>query len=341
MKNYTLLFSFIGLAHFAISQPTLNEDVFYQLGQQVIGFDVATDNINDGPDGVNQLWDFSGLSTIGESNVWGGTIHDPAALNDFDLFSGANLAMVLNNGTIRYWKNDESGLSAMGQGGDNNILALDNDHLMLTYPFTYGSQFSDESTGNLYGSCHDFVWQSTTETHGVGYGTLLLPSGTFENVLKIRRVSFTSRVNESLGYERENNIIEHFWYQPGTSGPLLYMRSWNNNGCPGSNEGAEVVYTVPATTANIAETTPSDFSFTIFPNPAMGETHLNVRTNQAAEAQLWVSDMLGKKVLEIGENELIEHSHLFKINLRSLQPGMYLLNIKTDDQHYSDRLVVH
>lgn len=340
MKKITLLFSIFGLAQVAISQPTLDAESFYSPGDQVIGFDVNSENINDGADGAGQVWDFSNLTTVGESSVWGGTIEDPSTLNDFDLFAEANLAMVLNNGTIRYWKNDENGLSAIGQGGDHDILALNDDNLLLTYPFTYGSEISDEANGELYGACNDFVWESTSETQGVGYGTLILPSGTFENVLKVRRISFSSKANETLGYERENNIVEHFWFQPGTSGPLLYMRSWNNNGCPGSNEGVEVVYTVPSGSSEVEEMSANEVTFNIFPNPAIGETHLNIRTEQLMETQIWISDLLGKNVLNVGNKETIEQSRLFKIDLESLQPGVYVVNIKTQDEHFSDRLVI-
>ncbi len=341
MKNFTLLLALVTFSSIALSQPTLDSESFYNPGDQVVGFAVDPSGVNDGTDGANQTWDFSQFQTQGESNFWGGLIVHPSELSDFDLFSDANVAMVLNDGTIRYWSNDESGLTAIGQGGDHDILQLNDANSWLSYPFSYGSSISDEANGTLFGACNDFQWESVSETQGVGYGTLVLPSGTFENVLKIRRISFTNQINEEIGMERENNIVEHFWFQPGVAGPLLYMRSWSNNGCPGMNEGVEIVYTLPSQNTNTPnEISSEDITLSVFPNPASTTTHLNIRTGAFTEAEIWVSDLLGKNVLQIGDKEQIENTRLFDINLGILQPGVYVVNVKMNHTHFTERLVI-
>lgn len=341
MKNFTLVLSLLSVSTITMSQPTIDSESFYVPGDQVVGFAVDPTDINDGADGAGQIWDFSQLQSQGESPFWGGTIVDPSELNDFELFADANVAMVLNNGTIRYWQNSDYGLTAIGQGGDNDLLQLNDDNTWFTYPFSFGSTLSDESEGTLFGTCNDFVWESVSETQGVGYGTLILPSGTFENVLKIRRISFTTKSNEEIGMERENNIVEHFWFQPGVAGPLLYMRSWSNNGCPGTNEGAEIVYTLPSQNTNIHnEISSEEITLSVFPNPANATTHLNIRTGASSEAEIWVSDLLGKNVLQVGKKEQIEESRLFEIGLESIQPGVYVVNVKMNDSHFTERLVI-
>lgn len=323
------------------AQPVLTSESFYGSGDFVLAYDVSSENLNDGPDGTNQTWDFSQLPTIQESSHWGGSVVAPSTLDDFDFYTGANIAMVLNNGEIRYWSNDEQQLAAIGQGGDHDLLHLNNSNVLLEYPFTMGSTTSDEASGTLYSACRTYDWQSTSETQAVGYGTLLLPSGTFENVLKVRRISFTSKTETEHGFERENNIVEHYWFQPGTPGPLFYMRSWSNNGCPGSNEGLEAFYTVNDNVSTGTEDIVNEnLSLNVFPNPANGNTHLNVRSDKEIIGNIWISDMLGHRVIQVDEMSRIHESRLYSIDLTDLQPGMYVLNLRTEGVYKSRKLIV-
>lgn len=341
MKQILFSSLFVLMIGAVSAQPTLTSESFYTPGDFVLAYDVSTENLTDGPDGANQTWDFSQLQTTQESAHWGGNVVDPASLNDFDFYSGANIAMVLNNGTIRYWSNNTEHLNAMGQGGDHDLLQLNNPNVLLQFPFTMGSSFSDEATGTLYSACRTYDWQSTSEIQGVGYGTLVLPSGTFENVLKVRRISFTSKTETEHGFERENNIVEHYWFQPGTAGPLFYMRSWSNNGCPGSNEGLEAFYAVNEdVSTGTNDVHYNDLSLNVFPNPANGKTHLSVRTGNDIVGKIWISDMLGQSVLTVDEQSSINESRLYNIDLSSLQPGLYVLNLRADGIHKSQKLIV-
>lgn len=338
--TFTLALSLL-TAGVIISQPVINSNSFYEPGDYILSYDVDAGEIADGPDGENKLWDFSQITPTQQSESWSGSVVDPATVDDFEFFGNANVALQLPNGSNRYWRNDASGLVAMGQGGDQSLLEMTDPNAWLTYPFTYGSSTNDNASGTIYSTCRDYEWSSTSETEGVGYGTLILPDGTYENVLKVRRISFTSKVNEEIGLERENNIVEHFWYQPGTHGPLLYMRTWNNNGCPGSNSGSEIIYTVPTDVAtDVQELSTEDFSIDLFPNPARDITHLGIRSLDTQDVEIWISDLMGKSVLRIDSQREWKNNRVHSINLKSLSPGLYVVNIKTDHSHQSQRLVI-
>lgn len=331
--------SFIGMALSA--QPVLTSTSFYTPGDVVLAYDVDPSNLDDGGDGPDQVWDFGNIVPLHESTIWGGNVAAPASLNDFDYYDGANVAMVMGNGVVRYWKNDNNGLVAFGQGGNHDLLALEDASTLLEYPFTMGSACSDEASGTLYGTCYDFAWISSSETEGVGYGTLILPSGTYENVLKVRRVSFSNKINEQLGIVRENSIVEHFWFQAGTAGPLFYLRNWSNNGCPGSNQGNEAMYAIPNDfTTSVASNAAEQVAIGVFPNPARNAAQLNVRTNGELVAEIWISDLIGQRLANISEAHKLEGTQLYELNLAALQSGIYLVNVKTERAHYTQRLVV-
>lgn len=337
-----LLFAFTFLFGAGLTaQPALTSESFYAPGESVTAYEVNTEGLQDGPDGANQLWDFSQLESVGLSPLFGGEVVDPQSLSDFEFYNDANIAMVLPNGTTRYWKNDENGLSAMGLGGNNDLLTLVSPNAWLTYPFTYESTVSGQSSGTLYGACRSYNWSSASETNGVGYGTLILPSGTYDNVLKVRRISFVSKSNDDIGLERENNIIEHFWFQPGVSGPLLYTRSWNNNGCPGSNSGAEAFYTVPSSlTSSISATSGAEIEMSLFPNPAHEQVQLSIRGELHGETHIWISDIVGQRVKSIKMAGEDLHERLVELDIVDLHTGIYFVNVENGALKFAQKLVV-
>lgn len=323
------------------AQPALNSESFYAPGESVTAYEVNPNGLQDGPDGTDQLWDFSHLESTGLSPLFGGTVVDPQTLSDFEFYTDANIAMVLPNGTTRYWKNDENGLSAIGMGGNNDLLTLVSPNAWLTYPFSYGSTVSGQSDGTLYGACRSYQWSSSSETNGVGYGTLVLPSGTYENVLKVRRISFVTKANDEIGLERENNIIEHFWFKPGLHGPLLYTRSWNNNGCPGSNSGAEAFYTVPSTlTSNITVASGEEIEMSMFPNPAREKVQLSIRGDLQGETHIWISDIVGHQVKSIKTAGEDFRNSLLEIDVSHLHTGVYFVNVENGSTKFARKLVV-
>jgi hypothetical protein len=342
MKTVVALLLILGLSGISLGQPILESDVFYAPGDVVTGYDFNVSGIDDGADGPNQVWDFSGVETLQLSEIWSGNVSSPSNADSYGLFSNANLALVLNNGTVKYWSNHTDKLTAIGQGGDTDILELENPMVWMHYPFTFGSTSGDEASGTLYSSCRDYGWQGSSETQGVGYGTLITPAGTFENVLKIRRITFTSKHNLEIGIDRESSIVEHFWFTPQIAGPLMYTRSWNNNGCPGSNSGAEGVYFLPESqnTNTSVNSVSEDFTVTLFPNPASSHAQLNIRASEKTTGTIWVSDMLGQPVLQVNNLTTIEKSNLIALDLNTLQPGMYMVNIKTDNRRHSEKLII-
>ncbi len=339
MKTYIPLLILILTSSLIKAQPELNNDIFYTPGDYVIGFDVVGETAEDGPDGANITWDYSHFESAAVSEIWSGSVVSPSETYDFGMFTEANVALELNNGTVRYWSNTNS-LTSLGQGGNQDILELDVPATWITYPFTFGSSQSDQASGTLFSTCRDYDWSASSETHGVGYGTLILPGGTYDNVLKVRRITFSSKVNSEIGLERTNNIVEHFWFQPGTHGPLLYMRSWSNDGCPGSNEGVEIVYTVPNNITTQIEDETSNFRLSAFPNPTRNEVHLSLNSDNATDLRIWISDMMGHELILV-DSQSFSRKELFRtIDVSQLSGGVYLINVRANDERHTEKLII-
>ncbi len=321
------------------AQPILQHNNFYEPGDWVLAYDASTDNMHDGPDGADQLWDFSNLHTLGNSEIWGGNILHPGDVSDFPFFGMANVAMILPNGSVRYWSDNQAGLIALGQGGDNEVIQMHNGSTWFEYPFGFGSISSDESSGTLFSMCRDWWLDQSVESEGVGHGALMLPGGTFEDVLKIRRTTLTTRYNAELDLERHYTVLEHIWMTPNHRGPLLYQRSWSSDACPGSNEGAEMFYTVPQHVTHVESNT-GDITLGVFPNPARQMVQVNIRSTDIKSGNLWISDMLGQHIFSLPENLEVHSNFSTQLDLGSLRAGLYLIHFQTNEQTISQRIMV-
>lgn len=340
MKTFIPFLVFILMAGFVEGQPELNNDIFYVPGDYVIGFDVTDEPLDDGPDGANKTWDYSHFEGAAVSEIWSGSVVSPSETYDFGMFADADVALVLNNGIVRYWSNNNS-LTSLGQGGNHDILDLDITATWMTYPFTFGSSQSDQASGTLFSTCRNYEWSASSETEGVGYGTLNLPGGTYDNVLKVRRITFSSKVNSEIGLDRTNNIVEHFWFQPGTHGPLLYMRSWSNDGCPGSNEGSEIVYTIPNNvTTQIEGDETTKFRLSAFPNPTRNEVHLNLSSENTSDLRVWISDMMGHELILVDSQSFSRDGLFHTVDVSQLSAGVYLINVRSNDEHHTEKLII-
>jgi len=340
MKHFLLLPATV----FALSisaQPIITSQNFLQPNQTVLAFDANGQGITDGEDGPNKIWDFTNLQATGNSVIWGGETIQPNDIDGFDFFNDASVALMLPNGKMRYWKNTESALTYIGHDGSDDLLTLNDGATLLTYPFSYGSSQADDSYGDLSSACRNYTWESSAQTEGVGYGTLLLPTGTFQNVLKVRRISFGVRKNVELDHERENNIAEYFWFSEDVAGPLLYIRQWTNNGCPGTNEGTEVSFMSPNVATETSNIQAIDLSFNIFPNPAHDFAIVRIDAQKEAIINITITDLLGHEISRPINTLKITGSQVVELNIASLQRGLYLVHAASENTRYTQKLIVN
>jgi flagellar hook assembly protein FlgD len=78
----------------------------------------------------------------------------------------------------------------------------------------------------------------------------------------------------------------------------------------------------------------------IYPNPAASFTTVELEIAKTTNASIRVFDMSGKVVYTKSLNNLTEGVHTEKINCQRLQKGVYLINVVTDSQMMTSKLVV-
>jgi len=187
MKNILLLLVGFTVGINAIAQPTLTAATGNPVvGNVFYGHDQAdTTGISKGASGAGVIWNLAFLDTTTTDT----TLYLACAGTPYcDSFPGSTLAIFEGEGYYLYFIADASEFAISGQGepdtgaGGGGCLYYPVPQSLFNYPTTYGSVYadsfySDQPVGHNYSYGIDsFIADA--------YGTLILPSGTYNNVLR-------------------------------------------------------------------------------------------------------------------------------------------------------------
>lgn len=256
-----------------------------------------------GPAGADQTWDFSGLG-----------ITEGAAL-DFTLSAGTPYAATypsathvrhLTSGTNQMWqylKSSDEKLEVVAEVNPGvSTMNYTNPRTVIEFPYTYERVFSDIfSTGQ--GS------RSMNATYDA-YGTLILPFGTYENVVR-QKIMITGQ-------------IDYIWYNADPFYAIIETAFSNDRVALLEN----TTLGVKANSAQLALTT--------YPNPAEEVLHVKLPGFIDGNATFQMYDLSGKCVYN--ENTLVNPEAALAVG--NLQSGAYLLRVTDQRNHSQSQIFV-
>lgn len=185
MKKTFLLFCFPSLA--VCAQPVVQHANMAPVGSS-FPVHVVTDAGNSNPalEGANVTWDFSSATLL--MNMGTVSWMDPAATPQGAGYPASNLAqrIVLTSGTTyNYYDLQPAKLDQLADNvGGSTVSVFTDPKQLLAFPFNYQDSFEDTFAAN--GGATETYTRSYT-----GYGTVILPTGTYTNVMKMTSSSGT------------------------------------------------------------------------------------------------------------------------------------------------------
>lgn len=245
--------------------------------------------------GADVTWDLSSITL--QLNAGTTSFMDPVSTPYASSYPAANFAQVVNSsfGTgYNYFMLTSSGLDMLAEdvGGSDPDVYTD-PKMPLQFPFAYLDSFSDDYTT-------DGIPATTTRTYS-GYGTMVLPTGTYTNVVQVSSSSGTIDFYRAVPVE-----------------PLLHV----------GDDGTVIVF-------GDAITGIQDHagmrSLNVMPNPARDAVRVDGLSNGA---QWQLVDMQGR-VLRNG----VHRTGLLRLDLGGLTEGCYSL-VAIDGSGYSTVRVV-
>ncbi len=330
----TLTFLLICVASWGFSQPTITQSNIPLIGDNVT-IAICSDPLNEGSSGVNQTWDFSGLTESEEQSF---IYVDPGTTPKADSFPDANLCGISWDGSYSYYKVSPNALEAVGYvtpvpPTDTAMIVFDDFEQIVQFPYTYNDNFLDVFDGTNYvPGFGGLDFDGDIDFEADGYGTLILPTGTYNNV--VRYHFFREQTNYVSGFPSNTQTKEQWaWVSADYRFWLLLMEE-NFDGFATTEL---IWYDKNPLSLVTGLHTEETSGISVYPNPVADEGNINLTWKQNEDATVSIYSMEGKLVFETNNNLI---SGVNPIKISSLVPGTYLLKIHSATEVYNQRIIL-
>jgi hypothetical protein len=324
--KHTLLFLFLTLTLTSLGQPILTQ----ANTQPIIGSQIsAVSGTFNGSDaisltGANVQWDFSDLA--GNSNPI--DIVQPSSTPYAGSVSGVNVALDYGNAFDYYSVTSSVFERKASYYAPNYYFNFTNGQSILEFPCTYQSTFNDTyaASANLAGDMLERT--GTMDAVADGYGSLILPWGTIENVLRLR-------VDETYDdiYNGTDQIsgtqTTYLFFHPGA---VYFLLSVNL----GEFTAPTFTY-MDESVLSVNDRVSADFHSNVFPNPANDKLNIPIGI-QDQNAQINVFNSVGQCVYS---NKLMNDTgSYFMLNTDDFKSDLYTLQILNEYGSRTENFIV-
>ncbi len=324
MKKILLLVSTIA-ATGLLAQPTLTFPFSNDLLESEPTFNVG-DAVEPGPDGENQVWDFSSGS------------FPEVQMTTFDLPENTPFALAYPNSdlvgiadatggnTYIFYNFESDGVYTAGLEVIGFVSQVySNPRRDLSTPMTFGDSYTDlaEFTTESFGFETEGVSEYELEVDG--YGTLITPDATYQNVLRIHTVE-TTELTFDVGIGEpivsETILDSYGWVIDGYPVPIFLTFQQSTDGI---SDGGNARYLsgVPLLTSDYN----SLKGVSIYPVPAVDFVNLNMGDNQTVTATIRIFDIRGAVIKEFTQRM----AQVTRFDVSDLPSGFYSINIQTEE----------
>lgn len=328
---YTLALSFTLLSAAAEAQ-TLNQGNNAALVGQSFTEHMSTSAVT-GPSGASQTWNFATIASLSDlSFVMQSVASTPAGSS----FLGATVA-AMSGDNYNYIKYSATGMENMGATTTLANLVYQNSELVLKYPCSYNTTWTDTWSTNFSVMGTSISRSGSSTGLADGYGTLVMPYGTVNNVL---RVKFTQTFSDqSMGIPVATyTCTTYYYYKPGIHLALVQTSTLVTT-TNGSNQTTYDTRWLDGSYVGIAESVHHSIGIDLYPNPAKDQVTLVMGTS-GGRVRVDLLDGTGRVVRseQMQANMgLVRH----ELDLGGLTAGLYqVLVTGADGSQGVQRLVV-
>jgi hypothetical protein len=308
MKSILTIASVAMLHLYTNAQPVVQSSNVSANFDAELYFAEVPDGFSPGPAGPNQTWNFS---SIGEGLFLGTQQSITAATSLFaSEFPLANYCYTMESAFADetmyfYYKLTPTvfeiySLGYLGEVGED---FRENPRTYVTFPYTYGTVFTD-----TYKRTTDISSIFVTVTYDA-YGTLIMPFGTFNNVVRQKTVS-----------EGNTNYV---WFNVNPFYPILQT----------SLEDASLGYIIDNTVLGVGDHS-SRIALTTYPNPVENTLQIKVPDTITGNVIVSVSDLSGKTFL----SQRFDASEI-SVDLQNLSAGLYVVKVSNETADFVSKIV--
>lgn len=319
------------------AQITLTSANTPAAGDDYIAQGCDTTGMEPGNSGANVTWDFSSLLPEGEAVTE--QYVSPGSTPYAASFPTATIVQNVYNSIFLYYNVTETSQSLLGMGNSVMVEVYDDPEILISFPFTFNSILTDP-----FAATYDVLGLTTYHfgTHTItadAYGTLILPTGTYHDVLRVKSVNDAKDSMYIFGTSNVNHDINTSWLWYTASGryPLFEIVKTTSTTQGGTAHSKAVAYRSGGTF--IAEKSTLHNVF-ISPNPVADAAIIKVNCKNACLAVIHVLDLAGNRLQTVFSGPLVQGVNNFQFDRGQLSPGMYLLEVIADGARDQIKIIV-
>ena len=307
-----------------IQAQTIQGSAFPAIGS-IYTLDLAdTTGVPNGNPGASQTWNYASLISTAKTQV--DSFLMPSATPYGGTFPTAQIAVhqvAPNTDYYVYYHDDGSEYQRIGNV-QPDVVIYSNPANEFPYPVSYGSGFNDTyySTYTNVSSGFTVDMAGTTALIADGAGTLILPSGTYSNILRVKGTRDEHDTIFSIPTVYYHILVTYYdYYQAFLYYPLLSITITDAIPSFGPAIHTKTVG-FRSGTDGIHETISAISTITVSPNPsATGIFQFRLNNNNEKISKIEVSDITGKVVCSVTNSN--------EVNLSERSKGIYFYHLQT------------
>ncbi len=230
MKKIILLGLFvIGFQIAVLAQPVISLKATPKVGDELQITTIEASTLSTGLTGDIVTWDFSDVVPLHSQTA---KVVSASNTPHGASFPNADIAVAYSEGlkmgstanvTYEFFSDNGNQFMLNGLTTDNLVVNYSNPQTLTFAELTYGDRYKDDFSGNFKVNKSAIEKTGKVKVNVDAYGTLILPYGTLEDVLRIKTVrEYTDKL---VGTEMTfDYLVETYaWYHPSFSYPLLVI----------------------------------------------------------------------------------------------------------------------
>jgi len=295
---------------------------------------VDTTGVVISPGGANQIWNYSDIHILPE--IFYERFVQPSSTPYYSQFPNSNVATINTDTPTMYHYYNTTGSDWLlnGYAFTGFALTYSNPLCRMHYPISYGTQYPSTFTGIRYSGNTTYYYSGSRYFLGDGYGTLILPAGTYNNVLRVKilyEVFDTTKTGGVVVNTDHIFITEYNWYDEGFKFPILTIDEFSSN----QISYLKMVYLGSRNpTVGIKKNSnkiPNKYSlFQNYPNPFNPKTSIRFDIKKSGYVEIKIFDIAGRLISVLVNEKINAGSYSVGWDASAYPSGVYFKRISVD-----------
>lgn len=330
-KPQILILLYFILPIWIMAQPVISEEIIPSFEDSIALVKCSPANFQENLFGADQTWDFSGLTAEPMEPDYYFKFLDPALTLHTDRYPNSILAAINKDSQYVYYVLENGVLQLVGAAIEDETVGTafadyNTPETEEVFPISFENTWTNNFDGTNVLGTFSAPFSGTIEGVVDAYGTLILPTGTFNNVLRIkeeRTYQVTGGPVASSTMYRYLSADYKLW--------LLTMESFNS--------GSPIIYyRIDPEISTSNKTLDISNAIQIKPNPVRLNQSIYLESNFQKLERLRLFDSKGEQV---SINYRDNGNSIFEIQLlNKLSTGLYFLTGVSDEGYFTKKIVL-